>query len=58
MFSLLISFEKKDETTSSKLKLVALLLMTTTRLSHELGKEHNKQIYLSSSEILISTNNN
>jgi hypothetical protein len=54
----LISYENKDDTTSSKLKVVVLLPMTTTRLPHESGKEHNKLIHLSSLDVLISTNNN
>jgi hypothetical protein len=58
MFFHLISSNNKDETTSSKLKVVLLLPMGTTRLSYESGKEHNKMIHLSSSKILISTDNN
>jgi hypothetical protein len=48
MFFYVISSEKKYETTSSKLKLVLLLPMATTRQSHESGKDHNKLIQLSS----------
>jgi hypothetical protein len=58
MFFRLISFNNKDETTSSKLKVVVLLPMTITKLSHESSKEHSKLIHLSSLEILISTDNN
>jgi hypothetical protein len=57
MFFSLISYDNKDETTSLKLKVVVLLSMATTRLSHEFGKEHNKWIDLSSSKILISIDN-
>jgi hypothetical protein len=58
MFIHLISFENMNETTSSKLKVVVLLPMAITKLSNEFGKEHNKLIHFSSSEILISTDNN
>jgi hypothetical protein len=47
MFFRLISSNNKDETTSSNFKGYVLLLMATTRLSHESGKEHNKLIHLS-----------
>jgi hypothetical protein len=49
MFFHLISSDNKDETTSSKLKVVAILPMDTTKQSHKYGKEKNKQIHLSSS---------
>jgi len=58
MFFHLFSFDKKNETTSSKLKVFLLLPMDTTRLSHESGKEHNKLICISSSKILILKDNN
>jgi len=57
MFFHLISFDKKDETTTLKLKVVAWLPMSITRLSHESSKENNKPIHLSSLEILMSINN-
>jgi hypothetical protein len=55
LFFFLISFYNKDETTSLKLKVVVLLPMATTRLSHGYGKEKNKSIHLSSLEIFVST---
>ena len=58
IFFYLISLDNKDETTSSKLKVVVLLPVATTKLSHDSGKEHHKMIHLSSSKILISTYNN
>jgi hypothetical protein len=42
MFFRLISSDNKDDTTSSELKVVALLPMATTKISHEFGKEHDK----------------
>jgi hypothetical protein len=58
MFFRLLSFDNKDQATSSKLKVVVLLHMATARLSHEYGKKHSKLIHLSSSEILIPIDNN
>jgi hypothetical protein len=58
MFFHLISSDNKDEITSSKLKVMELLPMATTRLSHESGKKQSKLIHLSSSKILISIYNN
>jgi hypothetical protein len=55
IFFRLISSDNKDKTTSSNFKEIVLLPMAITKLSHEFGKEHNKLIHLSSSEILIST---
>jgi hypothetical protein len=53
----LISSDCRDVTTSVYFDVVALLPIATTILSHEFDKEHNKLMHLSSSEILISTNN-
>src|SRR3984885_14283383 len=58
IFFRLISSVSKAETISSNCKAVALLPIAITRLSHESGREHNKLMHLSSSEILISTDNN
>jgi hypothetical protein len=46
----LISFDNKDETTSSYFNAYCVVLpIATTKLSQESGKEHNKVIHLSSS---------
>ena len=58
IFFHLISYVSKDETISSNCKVVALLPVAITRLSHESGIEHNKLMHLSSSEVLISTDAN
>jgi len=47
-----------DETISLNYKAVVLLPIAITRLSHEFGIGHNKLMHLSSSEILISIDNN
>jgi len=58
IFFHLISSVSKVETISSNCKVVALLPIAITRLSHEYGREHNKLMHLSSSEILISIDAN
>jgi len=58
IFFRLISSISKDETISSNYKAIALLPIAIIKLSHESRREHNKLMHLSSSEILISTNNN
>ena len=42
----------------SNYKAIALLPIAITTLSHESGREHNRLMHLSSSEILISTDDN
>jgi hypothetical protein len=58
MVFLLISSDNKDETTSSKFNVVALLPIATTRITHEYGKEHSKLMHLSSSKNYILIDNN
>jgi len=48
----------KDETISSNRKVVTLLPIATTRVSHEFGREHNQMMHYSSSETFISIDNN
>lgn len=57
--SMLLPFssDNKDETILLKLKVGALLTMTTIEISHESSTEKNKLIHLSSYEILISRDN-
>jgi len=53
IFFHLISSIRNDETISSNCKVVTLLPIAMSRLSHKSGREHNKLMHLSSSEILI-----
>jgi hypothetical protein len=58
MYFYIVSYNRKDETTSSYFNVVELLLKDTTRISHECGKKLSKLMHLYSLEILILTNKN
>ena len=55
IFHHLISSDNKAEIMSSKFKVIVLLPIAIARLSHESSREHNKLMHLSSSDILIWT---